>query len=257
MLSSETFLFILKSLEHSLSTFSGHILRLCGILELASPESLILIDEIGSGTDPSEGLALSTSILHYIVDRAKLAVVTTHYADLSFLKLKDHRFENAAMDFSLETLQPTYRVIWGSIGSSNALNIAKLVGLDQKVLDRAHEWVQKLMPDKQEERQGVLYESLLKEKHVLEDQAKKAIAVYSEIKKLYDEVYHYHNFYYHTNILIINEFISPLTGHVYARCVKVNRRSTFNLIKALSAQDLHINFYFFLVKKKIACVQHG
>lgn len=170
-------------------------------------------------------------------------MVTTHYADLSCLKLKDHRFENAAMDFSLETLQLPYWVLWGSTGSSNALNIAKLVGLDQKVLDRAHEWLEKLIPDKQEERQGVLYQSLLKEKQVLEDQAKKAIAVYSEIKKLNDEVYHYHNFYYHTNILIIT---SPLTGHVYPRCVKVNRRWTFNIIKALSALHLHVDFIFSL-----------
>jgi DNA mismatch repair protein MutS2 len=76
-------------------------------LEVASNESLVLVDEICSGTDPSEGVALSTSILHYLRDHVNLAVVTTHYADLSLLKDKDSRFENAAMEFSLETLQPT------------------------------------------------------------------------------------------------------------------------------------------------------
>jgi DNA mismatch repair protein MutS2 len=82
------------------------------MMEVASEESLVLIDEIGSGTDPSEGVALSTSILQYLKNHVNLAVVTTHYADLSLLKEKDSQFENAAMEFSLETLQPTYQILW-------------------------------------------------------------------------------------------------------------------------------------------------
>ncbi|KAK4361109.1 hypothetical protein RND71_020061 [Anisodus tanguticus] len=78
-----------QSLELSLSTFSGHISRLRDILKVASTESLVLLDEIGSGTDPSEGVALSESILQYLKDRVNLAVVTTHYADLTRLKEKD------------------------------------------------------------------------------------------------------------------------------------------------------------------------
>ena len=99
----------LKSLEQNLSTFSRHISRICKILEVASTQSLVLIDEIGGGTDPSEGVALSASILQYLKDRVNLAVVTTHYADLSSMKEKDTRFDNAAMEFSLETLQPIKR----------------------------------------------------------------------------------------------------------------------------------------------------
>ncbi|KAG9441034.1 hypothetical protein H6P81_016888 [Aristolochia fimbriata] len=177
-----------QSLEHNLSTFSGHISRLCKIMEVASEESLVLIDEIGSGTDPSEGVALSTSILHYLAGRVRLAMVTTHYADLSLLKSKDCRFENAAMEFSLETLQPTYRVLWGSTGNSNALSIAKSIGFNQKVLTRAHEWVEKLMPNQQKERRGLLYQSLIEEKNLLEAQAVKAASVLSEVKKIYAEI---------------------------------------------------------------------
>lgn len=178
----------MKSLEHSLSTFSGHISRLRKIVEMVSKDSLVLIDEIGSGTDPAEGVALSTSILKYLASRVNLAIVTTHYADLSRLQSVDNRFENAAMEFCVETLQPTYRILWGSTGNSNALSIAKSIGFDQKVLDRAQEWVEKLLPDKQKERQGLLYDSLVDEKELLESQANEAASVLSQVEGLYNEI---------------------------------------------------------------------
>ncbi|CAN6236691.1 unnamed protein product [Urochloa humidicola] len=177
-----------QSLEHSLSTFSGHISRLRKIVDVVSEDSLVLIDEIGSGTDPSEGVALSTSILKYLASKVNLAIVTTHYADLSRLQSVDSRFENAAMEFCLETLQPTYRILWGSTGNSNALSIAKSIGFDQKVLDRAQEWVEKLLPDKQKERQCLLYSSLLDERNILESQANEAASVLSQIEGLYNEI---------------------------------------------------------------------
>ena len=182
----------LKSLEHNLSTFSGHISCICKILEVASNDSLVLIDEIGSGTDPSEGVALSTSILQHLAGCVDLAVVTTHFADLSHLKDGDSRFENAAMEFCVESLQPTYRILWGSTGNSNALSIAKSIGFDQKVLDRAQEWVERLAPDKQREQQGLLYQSLLEERNLLEAQSKEAASVLSEVKRLHLEVFSYH-----------------------------------------------------------------
>ncbi|CAM8916704.1 unnamed protein product [Rhodiola kirilowii] len=122
------------------------------ILEVSSKNSLVLIDEIGSGTDPSEGVALSTSILQYLKDRVGLAVITTHYADLSKLKDNDMRFENAAMEFSLNTLLPTYRILWGTVGDSNALTIDSSIGFDKRVIERARLWVQRLDPNKQQER---------------------------------------------------------------------------------------------------------
>ncbi|GMI93417.1 hypothetical protein like AT1G65070 [Hibiscus trionum] len=177
-----------QSLEQSLSTFSGHISRICDILEVASKESLVLIDEIGCGTDPSEGVALSTSILQYLKNRVNLAFVTTHYADLSRLKEMDSRYENAAMEFSLETLQPTYQMLWGSTGNSNALAIAKSIGFDGNIIERAKMWVERLKPEKQQERKGVLYQSLMEERNRLEAQFKRAESLHAEVMKLYHEV---------------------------------------------------------------------
>ncbi|KAG8385562.1 hypothetical protein BUALT_Bualt03G0058100 [Buddleja alternifolia] len=179
----------LKSLEQSLSTFSGHISRICKILKVASERSLVLLDEIGSGTDPSEGVALSSSILQYLKDRVNLAVVTTHYADLTRLKEKDKRFENAAMEFSLESLQPTYRILWGSIGDSNALSIAKTIGFDGKLIEQAQTWVKKLTPEKMQKFNSLLYQSLSEERNKLEAQAKKAASLHSDILKLYSEIH--------------------------------------------------------------------
>ncbi|CAL0331397.1 unnamed protein product [Lupinus luteus] len=177
-----------QSLEQNLSTFSGHISRICKILEVASKQSLVLIDEIGSGTDPSEGVALSASILQYLKDHVNLAVVTTHYADLSRMKEKDTRFDNAAMEFSLETLQPTYRVLWGCTGDSNALSIAQSIGFDRNIIHRAQEWVEKLKPEQQQERRGMLYQSLQGERNRLKAQTERAASIHVEIMNIYYEI---------------------------------------------------------------------
>lgn len=177
-----------QSLERSLSTFSAHILRIVKILEVASKNSLVLIDEIGSGTDPSEGVALSASTLQYLKDRVNLAVVTTHYADLSHLKEINDQFENAAMEFSLDTLQPTYQVLWGCAGDSNALRIARRIGFDNKIIDRAESWLKKLMPEKQGQRKGMLYTSLSEERDKMENRARGASSLRSDVMDLYHEI---------------------------------------------------------------------
>ncbi|XP_022639310.1 uncharacterized protein LOC106768982 isoform X2 [Vigna radiata var. radiata] len=177
-----------QSLEQNLSTFSGHISRICKILEVATTQSLVLIDEIGGGTDPSEGVALSASILQYLKDRINLAVVTTHYADLSSLKEKDTCFDNAAMEFSLETLQPTYRILWGCTGDSNALSIAQSIGFDRNIIDRAQNWVEKFKPEQQQERRGLLYQSLQEERNRLKAQAGKAASIHAEVMSVYNEI---------------------------------------------------------------------
>ncbi|KAK7362856.1 hypothetical protein VNO77_04980 [Canavalia gladiata] len=177
-----------QSLEQNLSTFSGHISRICKILEVASKQSLVLIDEIGSGTDPSEGVALSASILQYLKNHVNLALVTTHYADLSRMKEKDTCFDNAAMEFSLQTLQPTYRILWGCTGDSNALSIAQSLGFDRNIIDGAQEWVEKLKPEQQQERRGMVYLSLQEERHRLKAQAEKAASVHAEIMNVYYEI---------------------------------------------------------------------
>lgn len=155
---------------------------------MTSEESLVLMDEIGGGTDPSEGLALSASILQYLKDHVKLAVVTTHYANLSRLKEKDYRFENAAMEFSLETLRPTYQILWGSSGDSNALNIAKTIGFDQNIIENAQKWMDKLVPEQQQKWKGLLYQSLMEERERLEAQSERAASLHSKVIELYREV---------------------------------------------------------------------
>ncbi|CAH2065555.1 unnamed protein product [Thlaspi arvense] len=177
-----------QSLEQSLSTFSGHISRICQILDIASENSLVLLDEICSGTDPSEGVALATSILKYIKTRVKVAVVSTHYGDLSRLKDIETQFQNAAMEFSMETLQPTFRVLWGSTGESNALRVAKSIGFNGRILERAHKWTEKLKPEMDVERKGSLFQSLVEERNKLNLQATKTAAFYTDLMSLYREL---------------------------------------------------------------------
>jgi DNA mismatch repair protein MutS2 len=128
-----------QSLQQNLSTFSGHIRRIARILDAlpGSGVSLVLLDEVGAGTDPAEGAALATALLQQLADRARLTVATTHFGELKALKYGDSRFENASVAFDVETLSPTYRLQWGIPGRSNALAIARRLGLEEPVLAQA------------------------------------------------------------------------------------------------------------------------
>lgn len=126
-----------QSLEQSLSTFSSHIQRIRQILDSLSEQSLVLLDEVGAGTDPSEGSALAIALLQYLADHAQLTVATTHLGELKALKYRDPRFENASVEFDEQTLAPTYRLLWGIPGRSNALAIARRLGLKPEILDTA------------------------------------------------------------------------------------------------------------------------
>ncbi|MFM1901347.1 MAG: hypothetical protein RLZZ216_1923 [Cyanobacteriota bacterium] len=131
-----------QSLQQSLSTFSGHVRRIGRILAglAAGPApALVLLDEVGAGTDPSEGTALATALLRTLADRARLTVATTHFGELKALKYADARFENASVAFDSDTLSPTYRLLWGIPGRSNALAIATRLGLDSGVIEQARE----------------------------------------------------------------------------------------------------------------------
>nr|WP_199312469.1 endonuclease MutS2 [Limnothrix sp. FACHB-881] len=101
------------------------------------PESLVLLDEVGAGTDPAEGSALAAALLEALADRARLTVATTHFGELKTLKYRDSRFENASVEFDDQTLSPTYRLLWGIPGRSNALSIARRLGLDEAVVTAA------------------------------------------------------------------------------------------------------------------------
>ena len=128
-----------QSLEQSLSTFSGHIRRITRIIEALSNASnaLVLLDEVGAGTDPIEGSALAIALLKYLADHALLTMATTHYGELKALKYQDERFENASVEFNDQTLSPTYRLLWGIPGRSNALTIAQRLGLNLEIVESA------------------------------------------------------------------------------------------------------------------------
>ena len=133
-----------QSLQQNLSTFSGHIRRIARILDALPPSgaiepgaSLVLLDEVGAGTDPQEGSALAAALLKQLADRARLTIATTHFGELKALKYADPRFENASVAFDDTTLSPTYRLQWGIPGRSNALAIAKRLGLHDAVLEQA------------------------------------------------------------------------------------------------------------------------
>jgi DNA mismatch repair protein MutS2 len=140
-----------QSLQQSLSTFSGHIRRISRVLEaLGEPNdeaeepqknSLVLLDEVGAGTDPSEGSALAIALLNYLADHAQLTIATTHFGELKALKYQDDRFENASVEFNDVTLSPTYRLLWGIPGRSNALAIARRLGLKAEIVDSAQSHV--------------------------------------------------------------------------------------------------------------------
>ena len=129
-----------QSLQQSLSTFSGHVKRIGRILAALAEgpaPALVLLDEVGAGTDPSEGTALATALLRSLADRARLTIATTHFGELKALKYSDSRFENASVAFDSDTLSPTYQLLWGIPGRSNALAIATRLGLDPQVIDQA------------------------------------------------------------------------------------------------------------------------
>jgi DNA mismatch repair protein MutS2 len=132
-----------QSLQQSLSTFSGHIRRIGRILAALPTEqsALVLLDEVGAGTDPAEGSALATALLQHLANRAYLTIATTHYGELKALKYQDQRFENASVEFDDVSLSPTYRLLWGIPGRSNALAIAQRLGLDPAVIAIAQQQV--------------------------------------------------------------------------------------------------------------------
>ena len=132
-----------QSIQDSLSTFSSHILNIVSIIKNTSKNSLVLVDELGSGTDPIEGANLAISILEYLYNLGTLTIATTHYQELKQYALVNKGFENASVEFNVDTLTPTYKLLVGIPGKSNAFAISKNLGLPTPIIDNAKSMMSK------------------------------------------------------------------------------------------------------------------
>jgi DNA mismatch repair protein MutS2 len=128
-----------QSIEQSLSTFSSHITNIISIMKQAGPQDLVILDELGAGTDPAEGMGLAVAILEKLYSQGSMILATTHYSEIKEFANVTKGFENGSMEFDLETLQPLYRLIIGKAGKSQALSIALKLGMVPEVINRAKE----------------------------------------------------------------------------------------------------------------------
>ena len=168
-----------QSLQQSLSTFSSHISRIVRMLREADSCSLILLDELGAGTDPQEGAAIARALLDFLRERSAYVVATTHYPELKSYAETMPRVQNASVEFDIQTLSPTYRLMIGTPGRSNALAIAERLGMPAEVLDTARTYV-----SPQARETEALLNEIARERSVAEDARARALKEAAEAATL-------------------------------------------------------------------------
>ena len=168
-----------QSLQQSLSTFSSHISRIVRMLRDADSCSLILLDELGAGTDPQEGAAIARALLDFLRERSAYVIATTHYPELKSYAEATPRVQNASVEFDVQTLSPTYRLMIGTPGRSNALLIAERLGMPSEVLDAARTYVS---PQTQEAE--AMLEQIARERAIAEDARARALKEAAEAATL-------------------------------------------------------------------------